>query len=345
MAVTLTELARRFHGRVKGNPDRVIQRVASLETAGPEDIAYLSDKKYLPILASTAAGAVILSESDAPKFAGSALIVADPHLCFARIAQWLHPIPAFRFGRHPTAVISSDSRIAAKTWVGPYSVIEDGVEIGDDAYIGPGCFIGSHAFIGARSRLVGHVFIGDRCTVGEECIIHPGAVIGSDGFGFARDGELWQKVPQLGRVIIGNNVEVGASTTIDRGALNDTIIGNGVKMDNQIQIAHNVHIGDNTAIAAFVGIAGSTSVGKRCTLGGQAGITGHLEITDDVHITAGSLVTSSIKQAGAYSSSLKAEPAEKWRRNAARLHHLDEVVRRLGQVEEKLQQNSEEEEN
>jgi UDP-3-O-[3-hydroxymyristoyl] glucosamine N-acyltransferase len=215
----------------------------------------------------------------------------------------------------------------------------------DDAYIGPGCLVEPRVTVGARSRLVGHVVIGDRCTVGADCLLHPGVVIGSDGFGFAKDGEQWQKVPQLGRVIIGNNVEVGANTTIDRGALDDTLIGNGVKLDNQIQIAHNVHLGDNTAIAAFVGIAGSTRIGKRCTIGGQAGITGHLEIADDVHITAGSLVTSSIRQAGAYSSSLKAEPAEKWRRNAARLHHLDEMSQRLKTLEEKWQQHSEEHEN
>ena len=283
----------------------------------------------------TAAGAVILTESDASRYTGTSLIVDDPHLCFARAAQWLHPLPVFRPGTHPTAVIGPASRIATTAWIGPYSVVEDGVEIGEGAYVGPGCFIGNHVTIGARPRLVAHVTIGDRCAIGEDCLLHSGAVIGSDGFGYARDGEQWQKVPQLGRVVMGNSVEIGANTTIDRGALNDTVIGSGVKLDNQIQIAHNVHIGDNTAIAACVGIAGSTRIGKRCTIGGQAGITGHLEIADDVHITAGSLVTSSIKQAGASSSSLKAEPAEKWRRNAARLHHLDEMARRLSKLEEK----------
>ncbi len=345
MAVTLAELARRFQGRVRGNPELIIERVAPLESAGPHDIAYLSDKKYLPKLASTAAGAVILSESDFSQYSGAALIVTDPHLCFTRVAQWLHPFPAFKPGAHPTAVISPASHIAGTAWVGPHTVVDGGVEIEDDVYIGPGCFIGDHVKIGARTRLVGHVSIGDRCSIGEDCLLHSGVVIGSDGFGYARDGETWQKVPQLGRVVIGNSVEIGANTTIDRGALNDTVIGNGVKLDNQIQIAHNVRIGDNTAIAACVGIAGSTMIGKRCTLGGQAGITGHLEIADDVHVTAGSLVTSSIKQAGAYSSSLKAEPAEKWRRNAARLHQLDEIARRLTKLEEKLQQHSEERKN
>ncbi|MHB1140977.1 MAG: UDP-3-O-(3-hydroxymyristoyl)glucosamine N-acyltransferase [Sulfuricaulis sp.] len=345
MAVTLAELARRFQGRVRGNPDLAIKRAASLDSAGPDDIAYLSDRKYLAQLTSTAAGAVILAEPDAVHRTGPVLIVENPHLCFARVAQLLHPSPAFKPGAHASAVISPAARIAASAWIGPHSVVEDGAEVMDAAYIGPGCLVGPGATVGARSRLVGHVVIGDHCTVGADCLLHPGAVIGSDGFGFAKDGDRWQKVPQLGRVIVGNSVEVGANTTIDRGALDDTLIGNGVKLDNQIQIAHNVHLGDNTAIAAFVGIAGSTRIGKRCTIGGQAGITGHLEIADDVHITAGSLVTSSIRQAGAYSSSLKAEPAEKWRRNAARLHHLDEMSQRLKTLEEKWQQHSEEHEN
>lgn len=345
MAVTLAELARRFQGRVRGNPDLVVERVAPLESAGPHDIAYLSDRKYLATLANTAAGAVILSEADASHYAGSALIVANPHLCFARVAQWLHPFPAFQPGVHPTAVIGPASRIARTAWIGPHSVVEGGAEIGEDVYVGPGCIVGNHVAIGARTRLVGHVSIADRCVIGEDCLLHPGSVIGSDGFGYARDGDQWQKVPQLGRVVIGNSVDVGANTTIDRGALNDTVIGNGVKLDNLIQIAHNVHIGENTAIAACVGIAGSAKIGRRCTIGGQAGINGHLEIADDVHITATSLVTSSIKQAGVYSSSIKAEPVEKWRRNSARLHHLDEMARRLGKLEAKLQQHSEESEN
>lgn len=345
MTVTLAELARRLQGRVRGSPDTVIKRVASLDTAGPGDIAYIDDKKFLPKLANTSADAVILTDADSSLYQGSSLIVDDPRLCFARVAQWLHPLPAFQGGAHPTAVISLTSRVAKSAWIGPHSVVEGGAEIGDDVYIGPGCLIGGHATIGAHTRLVGHVSIGDRCVIGESCLLHPGAVIGSDGFGYVRDGEEWRKVPQLGRVVMGNNVEVGANTTIDRGALNDTIIGNGVKLDNQIQIAHNVHIGDNTAVAACVGIAGSTRIGKRCTLGGQAGVVGHLEIVDDVHITAGSLVTSSIKQAGAYSSSIKAVAVEKWRRNAARLHHLDEMAQRLEKLEETVQLHSKEPEN
>lgn len=345
MAVTLAELARRFQGRVRGNPDLVVERVAPLESAGLHDIAYLSDRKYLPKLASTAAGAVILTESDSSHFAGTALIVADPHLCFARVAGLLHAPPPFTPGIHASAMVSPAARVARSAWIGPHAVVEEDAEIMDGAWVGPGCFVGHGARVGIRSRLVAHVSLGERCVVGADCLLHPGVVIGSDGFGFARDGERWQKVPQLGRAILGNEVEVGANTTIDRGALDDTVIGDGVKLDNLIQIAHNVRIGEHTAIAACVGIAGSTRIGRRCTIGGQAGIVGHLEIADDVHITAGSLVTTSLREAGAYSSSLKAEPAEKWRRNAARLHQLDDISRRLKNLEAKWQQHSEEHEN
>jgi UDP-3-O-[3-hydroxymyristoyl] glucosamine N-acyltransferase len=336
MTFTLAELARRFQARLRGDPEIAIERAAALDTAGPRDIAYLSDRKYLPKLAGTRAGAVILTEADAAAFGGAALIVENPHLCFARVAALLHPPPPFRAGAHPSAVIEPGARVAASAGIGPHAVVESGATIGEGAFIGPGCIVSAGAVVGARTRLIANVFIGADCLIGEDCLFQPGAVIGGDGFGFARDGARWQKVPQLGRVVIGDDVEVGAGTTIDRGSLNDTVIGDGVKLDNLIQIAHNVRIGENTAIAALAGIAGSTTVGKRCTIGGQAGINGHIEIADDVHITACSLVTSSITRPGVYSASLKAEPAERWRRNAARLHRLDEMARRLSDLEKKL---------
>ena len=345
MAATLAELAQRFRGKVRGDPGVAIERVATLETAGPHDISYVSDSKHLALLEKTSAGAVILAEADACHFAGTVLIVDNPHLCFARVASLLHPLPPFKPGVHATAVVGPLARVAKSAWIGPHSVIENHAVLEDGVFIGPGCFVGANVTVGARTRLVAHVVINDGSVIGENCQCHPGVVIGGDGFGFAQDGAHWQKVPQLGRVVIGNDVEIGANTTIDRGALTDTVIGDGVKLDNQIQIAHTVQIGENSAIAACVGIAGSTVIGKRCTLGGQAGITGHLLIVDDVHVTAGSLVTSSINQAGIYSASLKAEPAQKWRRNAARLHHLDEMAKRLDKLENKLQRYSEEQEN
>jgi UDP-3-O-[3-hydroxymyristoyl] glucosamine N-acyltransferase len=345
MPVTLAELAKRFQGKVRGNPDTRIESVAALETAGPHEIAYVSDGRYLALLSKTTAGAVILTEADADRFSGNVLLVENPHLCFAQIAALLHPLPTFRPGIHATAVVNPKARVAATSWIGPYSVIESEAVIEDGVWIGSGCYVGSNVLIASRTRLFAHVAIYDRCTLGQDCLIHSGVVIGCDGFGYSKNHERWQKMPQLGRAIIGNLVEIGANTTIDRGALNDTVIGDGVKLDNQIHIAHNVQIGENTAIAACVGIAGSTVIGKRCTVGGQAGFVGHIEIADDVHITAGSLVTNSITKAGVYSSSLKAEPVEKWRRNSARLHHLDEIARRLGKLESKLQQRSKEQKN
>lgn len=345
MAVTLAELARRFQGKVRGDSAIAVERVATLEAAGARDIAYVSDRKYAALLSGTAAGAVILTEADARLYAGTALIVDDPHLCFARVAAILHPARAFEPGAHATAVVEPTASVAKTAWIGPHAVIGRRAAIGDGVFIGAACVVGEGVTIGARTRLMARVTVEDNCVIGENCLFHSGAVIGSDGFGYARDGERWQKIPQVGRVVIGDDVEVGANTTIDRGAMGDTVIGDGVKLDNLIQIAHNVRIGENTAMAACVGIAGSTVIGKRCTVGGQAGISGHLVIADDVHITATSLVTSSIAEAGQYSASLKAEPAENWRRNAARLHQLDKMARRVTEIEKKLKQLSEEQEN
>jgi len=338
MAATLAELARRFGGRVSGNPDLVIRAVAPLDTAGPHDIAYVANKKYLSHLTRTSAGAVILSDADAAQYVGSALIVPDPHLCFARVSALLHAAEPFTPSVHSSAVVEKGAKVSATAYVGGCTVVGEGAEIADAAYIGPGCVVGKNVFIGERTRLTARVVIGDLCIVGKNCFLDAGAVVGSDGFGYAQDGEEWVKVPQLGRVVIGDNVDIGANTTIDRGTLKDTVIANGVKLDNLIQIAHNVGIGEHTAIAACTAIAGSVVVGKRCTIAGLVGIAGHLSIVDDVHITATSLISKSITRAGTYSSSIKAMPADEWRRNAARLHHLDNMADRLRQLEKEIQQ-------
>lgn len=338
MAVTLAELARRFHGRVRGNPDQPIERVSALERAGPRDIAFVAGKKYLPQLALTRAGAVILTAADAERYAGNALLVDEPHLCFALVANLLHPAPPPTPGVHPSARVDPSARIAPTACVGPNCVIEAGATLGERVYLGPGCLIGRDSVVGDGTRLIARVAVLHECVLGGNGLLHPGAVIGSDGFGYARDGVRWLKIPQIGRAVLGDDVEVGANTTIDRGALADTVIGDGVKLDNQIQIAHNVRIGEHTAVAGCVGIAGSAVIGRRCTIGGHTGILGHLEIADDVHITAGSLVTGSITQPGTYSSSLKVEPVEQWRRNAARLRHLDELARRLRHIEDTVEQ-------
>lgn len=342
MAVTLAELARRFGGKVRGNPDIQIDRAAPLDQAGPRDISFATSRKYLAQLTHTGIGAIILAPDVAETYSGNILIADDPHLCFARIATLLHPPPSRPPGVDPAARVSAEARVPPSAAVGPFAVVEAGAVLGEHAAVGPGCYVGGNAVIGDNTVLAANVVVMPDCVIGHNCLLHPGVVIGSDGFGYARDGEKWFKVPQLGRVVIGDAVEIGANTAVDRGALGDTVIGNGVKLDNQIQVAHNVRIGENTAVAACVGIAGSAIIGCRCTIGGHATILGHLVIADEVHITAGSLVTNSISRSGTYSSSLKAEPVAVWRRNAARLHQLDELARRVRQLEAEVERLSRE---
>lgn len=338
MAVTLAELAKRFQCELRGDAGVEIDGVASLTAAGPRSITFVANPTYLSQLAHSKAGAVLLCAADAEGYAGNALITNNPHLSFARILAYLHPEPCHAPGVHASAVVDPSAHLAAGVAVAALAVIDSGAMIGERVYIGPGCHIGGEVQIGDDSRLLGRVTVLAACRIGKRAVIHPGAVIGSDGFGFARDGVHWHKVRQLGRVIIGDDVEIGANTTIDRGALDDTIIGNGVKLDNLIQIAHNVQIGDHSALAACVGVAGSAKIGKRCAIGGQAGVLGHLEIADDVQIAATSLVTGSISKPGMYSSSIPAEPVMLWRKNVARLRQLDDVVRRLMKLERKISQ-------
>ena len=337
---TVGELAKRFDGVVRGDPNIQIRGVASLSSAGPQDISYMASKRYRAVLADTSAGAVILAPEDAARFSRTCVMVDNPRLCFARVAALLNPRPKFKPGVHATAVVHQTATVAATASIGAYSVIEKQTVVEEDVFVGAGCYLGPRAHVGRSSMLVARVIVSQDCMIGENCIIHPGAVIGSEGFGYVSDGERWVKIPQLGRVRIGNEVEIGANTTIDRGALDDTVIADGVKLDNLTQIAHNVRIGAHSAMAAQVGIAGSTQVGQRCTIGGQVGIIDNLEIADRVHITAGSLVTSSIKEAGSYSSSLKAQPASKWKRSAGRLSQLDEMAKRLQMLERKIERLS-----
>ncbi len=338
--VTVGELAEHFGGEVRGDPNVEIHGVASLSSAGPQHISYLASKRYRTALADTSAGAVILAREDADRFSGTCVIVDNPRLCFARAAALFNPRVAFKPGVHPTAVVDQTATVAATASIGAYSVLERETVVEDHVFIGAGCYLGPRTRVGRSSMLVAQVIVSQDCVIGQDCIIHPGAVIGSDGFGYVSDGQRWVKIPQLGRVRIGNEVEIGANTTIDRGALDDTVIADGVKLDNLTQIAHNVRIGAHSAMAAQVGIAGSTQVGEGCTIGGQAGVIDNLEIADRVHITAGSLVTSSIKETGAYSSSLKAQPASQWKRTAGRLSQLDEMAKRLQVLEKKIERLS-----
>jgi len=339
MGVTLAELASRCQAEFRGDPEWVIERVAPLEQAGPHDLCFVAEERYRDRLKDTAAGAVVVHPRDAGRYHGNLLLSENPRLAFTRAASILYVSTPLPVGRHATAVIDSQAEVATDAAIGPQVVIEAGVWIGSGVTIAAGCTIGRDARIGAGSRLYPHVTVAERCVVGERCILHPGAVIGSDGFGYAVDGSRWEKTPQLGRVVIGDDVEVGANTTIDRGALDDTIIERGVKLDNLIQIAHNVVIGEDTAIAACVGIAGSTRIGKRCTIAGQAGVVGHIEIADDVHIMGAAVVSHSIHRAGRYAGS-PLESYSSWLRNAVRMRQLDDMARRLKVLEKQLKKLS-----
>ena len=341
MGISLAELARQCQAELRGDPRHIVERVATLEDAGPADITFVADDRHRAQLTNTPAGAVILSLRDADRFAGNMLVTRNPRLCYARVAALLHPRVQPAAGVHVTAVVDSAAVVDPSATIGAHVVIEAGARVGAQAVIGAGAYVGSEAVIGAGTQLHPHVHVGARCELGASCIVHAGAVIGSDGFGFAQDEARWEKIPQLGRVLVGDDVEIGANTTIDRGAIGDTCIGRGVKLDNLIHIAHNVQIGEDTAIAACVGIAGSTRIGKRCTIAGQVGINGHIEIADDVHFTGAAVVTHTIREPGIYSSGSPLETYQSWLKNAVRMRQLDDMARRLKKLEQKLMMLSE----
>jgi UDP-3-O-[3-hydroxymyristoyl] glucosamine N-acyltransferase len=320
---TLGELAVRFGLGLKGEPGLAVSRVATLAHADTGALSFLANTRYRRQMESTRATAVLLGPEDAAGCPVAALIDPNPYLAYARIADLLHPQAPPAAGIHPSAVTSASARIAASASVGPLAVIEDGVEIGERVSVGPGCIVQQGARIGADSRLTARVNVYAGVRIGRRCIVHAGAVIGADGFGFAPDAGTWVKVPQVGSVQIGDDVEIGANTTIDRGAIDDTVVGHGVKLDNQIQVGHNVTIGAHTAIAGCVGISGSTTIGKRCMIGGGVGIAGHLTIADDVVVTGCSLVSASIRHAGSYSSGMPTVETRLWRRMVAHLRRLD----------------------
>lgn len=335
---TVAQLAEICGGLVRGDGATAINGVGTPETAGPDQLSFVARTRYLRHLSSTRAGAVLLTPEHAAGYAGTAILVDNPHLAFARLAAHLCPPPVRAGGVHETAWVDASASVAADAWVGPQAAVLGGAQIGSGCQIGAGAVVGERARIGRGTRLGMNVVIADDCEVGERCTINPGAVIGGDGFGFARDGDAWHKVPQLGRVLVGDDVEIGANTTVDRGAIDDTVIGRGVKIDNLVQIAHNVRVGENTAIAASAAIAGSARIGKRCEIGGMAGIMGHLEICDDVTIAGKSMVSKSIGTPGVYASSLRVDTLENWQRIEARLRQLDNMARRLKVAENKIEE-------
>jgi len=334
---TLGDLVRLCGGELIGSADIVICSVSTLESAGAGDISFVSQARFVAQLATTKSDAVIVGEELREATSLPRIVCANPYAYYAMVAGLLNPAPPVVPGIAPNAVVSASSKIAGSAQIGPHVVIEAGVEIGAGAVIGAGCYIGEQSRVGAGTRLYPNVTIYHGCEIGERCLIHSGAVIGADGFGIAKDAGVWKKIPQVGGVRIGNDVEIGANTTIDRGALDDTVIGNGAKLDNQIQVAHNVTIGDHTAIAACVGIAGSARIGNHCALGGASMIYGHIAIADHVSVSAGTLIMKSLDEPGTYTGVYPFTTHQRWLKNAAQLRQLDELAKRVRHLERQLE--------
>ncbi len=330
--VRLDEIVSRFGGELIGDGARTVAQVASLERAGPDEISFLSHPKYRLRLGLTRAGAVILGGQAAAACPVACIVCDQPYVYFARVSQWLNPRSRSAPVRHPTAAI--DAELPSSVSVGAGVSIGKGCVIGERVEIGPGCVIGEGARIGDDSQLYANITLYPGSVVGRRAIIHAGAVIGADGFGFARESDgSWLKIPQIGRVVIGDDVEIGANTTIDRGALDDTVIEDGVKLDNQIQVGHNVQIGAHSALAGCVGIAGSARIGQRSTVGGGSVILGHITLSADVNISAGTLVSKSINRAGTYTGTLPFLEHADWLKNFSRLRHLDAMADKIRALE------------
>ncbi|MCB5310037.1 UDP-3-O-(3-hydroxymyristoyl)glucosamine N-acyltransferase [Yersinia massiliensis] len=335
-SIRLADLAQQLDAQVHGDGDIVITGIASMHSAQPEQITFLSNSRYQEQLATCRAGAVVLTEADLPFCKSAALVVKNPYLTYARMAQIMDTTPQPAQDIAPSAVISSQATLGENVSVGANAVIESGVVLGDNVVIGAGCFIGKDTHIGAGSRLWANVSVYHEVVIGQNCLIQSGTVIGADGFGYANDRGNWIKIPQLGSVHIGDRVEIGACTTIDRGALDNTIIGNGVIIDNQCQIAHNVVIGDNTAVAGGVIMAGSLKIGRYCMIGGASVINGHMEICDKVTVTGMGMVMRPITEPGLYSSGIPLQPNKVWRKTAALVMNIDGINKRLKAIERKI---------
>ena len=332
MSVSLGELAVRFGCELRGDPEARVEHVATLANADGTALAFLANPRYRPQLAGTRAAAVVLSADAAGDCPTHALLAANPYATYARIATLLHPGPAVEPGVHPSALIAPGARLDPSAHIGPYCCVAEEVVVGARVSIGPHCVLERGVVLAADVRLAARVTVCRGVSVGERSVLQTGAVVGGDGFGYAPERGRWLKVPQVGAVRIGADVEIGCNTTIDRGAIEDTVIEEGVKLDNLIQIGHNVRVGAHTAIAACTGVSGSTVIGKRCMIGGHVGFAGHISIADDVVVTGYSAVSRSIANAGVYSSTLPMEEAHTWRRLVARFKRsarLEQRVRRL----------------
>ncbi|MBB6055991.1 MAG: UDP-3-O-(3-hydroxymyristoyl)glucosamine N-acyltransferase [Gammaproteobacteria bacterium] len=341
MTITLGQLAQQLNAELHGDASVVIGRIANLETAQAGEISFLSDSKYQQYLATTQASAVLLKAADLAACQTNALVVKDPYIGFARVAQLLDTTPAPAVNIHPSAVIADDVVMGQGVAVGANAVIESGVVLGDGAMIGAGCFIGKNSKLGARTKLWANVTIYHNVQIGDDCLVQSSTVIGADGFGYANARGEWIKIPQLGGVVIGNRVEIGANTCIDRGAIDDTRIADNVIIDNLCQIAHNVEIGYGTAIAGATTFAGSTKIGKYCIIGGASVFNGHIEVCDQVTITGMAMVMRSISEPGIYSSGIPAQTNKEWRKTAARTLHIDDMYKRLSNIEKLLDKQEE----
>jgi UDP-3-O-[3-hydroxymyristoyl] glucosamine N-acyltransferase len=333
MSVTLGELAVRFGCELRGDPATVVDSVAALGNAGPRAVTFLANPKYAAQLVATRAGAVILDAKSATSSPVPSLVATNPHATYARVATLLHPEAPLRPGAHVQASVAASARVDPTAEIAAHAIVGEGARIGARCYIGPGCVIEHGAVIADDARLVARVFIGHDVQLGARCVVQPGAVIGGDGFGFAPEQGTWVKVPQIGSVVLGVDVEIGANTTIDRGAMGDTVIEDGVKLDNLIMIAHNCRIGAHSALAACTAIAGSSVIGKRCIFGGRVGLTGHITLCDDVVVLGTSFISHNITKPGVYSSALPSEEAGVWRRIVGRIKRLDGMAQRLRAVE------------
>jgi UDP-3-O-[3-hydroxymyristoyl] glucosamine N-acyltransferase len=334
---SLWEIAAQLGGEVLGDGEVAVSRMASLASAKPGDLSFLSDTKYRSLLSSTEASAVVIGTDARDATSLPRIVTENPYAYFARVSSLLNPMTIAEPGIHATAVIDASASVPASASIAAHCHIGRHVQIGESVVIGPGSVIGDHVSIGNGSVLHANVTIYAGCELGSDCVLSSGVVIGADGFGYAEEHGKWVKIPQVGRVIIGNAVEIGANTSVDRGALDNTVIEEGVKLDNLIQIGHNCRIGAHTVIAGCVGIAGSARIGQHCRIGGAAMILGHLEIADGVTVSPGSMITRSLTKADTYTALMPFQPHDKWLKTAAHLRHLDDMATRILRMENELE--------
>ena len=320
--ITSGDLIKQLGGELIGNSNILINSVASLESANKNSVSFFNNSKYLDLLKNTKAALVILNRENSALYAGASIVADNPYLYFAKVSRLLNPIKILKKEIHKTAIIHPTCKLGKDIYIGPNVIIEENVSIADGVSVHAGAIIESDNVIGDNSIIHPNVVIKTNTIIGKNCTLYAGAVIGSDGFGYAKDNNKWLAMPQIGKVVLGDNVDIGSNSTIDRGALDDTIIASGVKIDNLVQIGHNCIIGENTIIAGCVGIAGSAKIGKNCAIGGAAMILGHLSITDNVTISPGSMITRSIKNPGTYTALMPFQDHEAWLKTAAKIRRL-----------------------